>query len=454
MQPTTTPQTDLQPSLLDTALNQFQAWAIENPHNLVSRMFLPIISFGEGIIANNPPYLDAKRQALGSSFCCAGQVVLADFETLETALTSPQARDWRLGATMLSATHGPGVDKGQRNVFLISLSDAAAGGGNHDVFRQCVDDYFFNEQMIIRQNDQVAKQLVNKLASDYVDRLSHNALEEFFNNDQLGWKAFLVRYIHYVIFGINPNDQEKIAIITNFHYTQKGTLYYFAGSSLLKNLNLLGFGKIPELIEQVATIYENSPALANFQENNPKHGKMTRQELGKLMVSLISIAGLQGPLHLGRTAMGYQLLPAYKGHQTSKIDVKDYWDKLDLNDHPSIKLFLLECARLFTPVSASHRVATEPFTARVGGKMRTFPTGTKILIPMLLGMLSEDFWGATTYEFNPQRENLCPFHMGFNSVGDRHAGRICPGKDLALKMLTDVIITVGKARRSYLSQKT
>ncbi|MEM9567752.1 MAG: cytochrome 450, partial [Cyanobacteria bacterium P01_E01_bin.34] len=54
----------------------------------------------------------------------------------------------------------------------------------------------------------------------------------------------------------------------------------------------------------------------------------------------------------------------------------------------------------------------------------------------------------TTYEFDAQRENLCPYHMGFHSVGDRHAGRMCPGKDLALDMLVDVLISVGRVRRS------
>jgi hypothetical protein len=67
---------------------------------------------------------------------------------------------------------------------------------------------------------------------------------------------------------------------------------------------------------------------------------------------------------------------------------------------------------------------------------------------MLLGLLDEGFWGSTTYEFNAQRENLCPYHMGFHSVGDRSAGRICPGKDIALTMLVDIVSTVGKVRRS------
>ena len=432
-------------------LNNFQVWALQNPEKIISKLFLPPISFIEGLLANNPVYLDGKRQALGLNFCCAGEVVLGDFQTLETTLTSPQARTWRLGTTILSQDHAAVVDDGGRNVFLISLSDdSAVGGTDHQAFRKCMNDYLINDATSERQQDTVAQKLLENLAADYLD-MPHGHGEAFFSDDQRGFMGFMVRYLHYVLFGINP-EQEEIAVLTNFHYTKKGTLHYFAGSSILEKLNIAGFGKIPQLLEQVTTIYENSPALANFSENNPEYNHMTRRELAKLMVSVMSIAGLQGPLHLGRTAMGFQSLPAYKGRDTSKIDTTTYWDSLDLNNREAIKLFLLECGRLFMPVSASHRVATEPFTVNIAGQERTFPTGTKILIPMLLGMLSEDFWGSTAYSFNAQRENLCPFHMGFNSVGDRSAGRICPGKGVALEMLIDVISTVGKARRAKLAQ--
>lgn len=434
------------PTLLDKALNTFQAWALEHPNALLSRVLLPLISFFEGLIANLPVYLDAKRQALGLTFCCAGQVVLGEFETLEAALTSPQAREWRLGTSILSAAHAPGVDRGGRNAFLISLSDDEAGGQNHGAFRRCVEKYLINEDAIARQSDSVSKQLLDQLAADYTS-MPHGPGEAFFTDDQRGWMGFMVRYLHYVLFQIQPDDA-VIAKLTNLHYTQRGTIHYFAGSSILEKLNLFGLGKVPELTEEVATIYEQSPAFANFQENDPEFNNMTRRELAKLMVSLMSIAGLQGPLHLGRTAMGSAPLPAYKGRTTADIDVTAYWDQLELDDRDAIKRYLLECGRLFMPVSASHRVATEPFTVTVAGKERTFPTGTKILIPLLLGMLNEDFWGKTTYEFNAQRENLCPYHMGFHSVGERHAGRVCPGKGVALKMLTDVIQVVGKARRS------
>jgi hypothetical protein len=436
-------------SFMEPALNEFQAWALQNPQESLSKTLLPIVSFVEGIIANEPTYLDAKRRAFGPNFCCAGQVVLGEFNTLETALTSPQARTWRLGTSVLDANHAPNLDVGGRNVFLLSLSDREAGGSSdHEAFRKCMQKYILNDATTERQRDATAKRLLDRLAVDYV-QIPHGVGGEFFTDVKRGWMGFTIRYMHYVLFGLNPDDEESINLLTDLHYTRLSPLHYLAGiGSLLQSLNLMGHADLPHLIERAATIYENSPAFADFEENNPEDKGMTRRELAKLMTAIMGIAALQGPLHLGYTAMGFRSLPAYKGQHTSNIDLTRYWDELDLDDRESVRLYLLECARLWAPVSATHRVATEPFTATVAGKERIFPAGTKMLIPMSLGLLDENFWGATVYEFNAKRENLCPYHMGFHSVGDRSAGRICPGKDVALDMLMDVISTVGKARRS------
>lgn len=435
-------------SLMHPPLHEFQAWALQNPEESLSKTFLPMITLVEGLIANEPTYLHAKRGAFGANFCCAGQVVMGEFETLETALTSPQARDWRLGTSVLDANNSPNQDVGGRNVFLLSLSDREAGGsGDREAFRSCMQKYLMNEATTNRQRDAIARGLLDRLAADYAE-MPHGAGGAFFTDVNRGWMGFLVRYLHYVLFGINPNDEESIALLTELHYTRQSPLHYFAVvGDFLKSLNLLGHGDLSAQIQRAATIYENSPALADFQEDSSENG-MTRRELAKLMTSIIAIAGLQGPLHLGYTAMGYRPLPAYHGQKTADIKPTDFWDELNLDDRESIKLFLLECARLWAPVSASHRVATAPFTARVAGKERTFPAGTKVLIPMSLGLLNEGFWGSTVYEFNAKRENLCPFHMGFHSVGDRSAGRICPGKDIALEMFVDVMSAVGKVRRS------
>jgi hypothetical protein len=307
--------------------------------------------------------------------------------------------------------------------------------------------YLFNSATTDRQEDEISRRLLDRLASDYTE-MPHGAGGAFFTDVRRGWMGFLVSYLHYVIFGINPDDKESIELLTDLHYIRQSPAHYFAvAGSLLQSLNLFGHGDLSALIERAATIYEHSPALADFEEIS-ENNSMTRRELAKLMTAIMGIAGLQGPLHLGYTAMGYRPLPAYKGTQTADINPTDFWDDLDLDDRQSIELFLLECARLWAPVSATHRVATEPFTATVGGKQRTFPAGTKVLIPLSLGLLDGSFWGSTVYEFNAKRENLCPFHMGFHAVGDRSAGRICPAKDIALKMLVDVVSTVGKVRRS------
>ncbi|MDZ8055902.1 MAG: cytochrome 450 [Aulosira sp. ZfuVER01] len=429
-------------------LNEFQTWALQHPNKSISRTLLPIISFAEGLIANEPTYLDAKRQALGSNFCCAGQVVLGEFNTLETALTSPQARTWQLGTSVLDEDFGPNQDVGGRNVFLLSLSDEEAGGsGDHKAFRECMQKYTLNAATTERQNDAIAKRLLEQLATDYLEML-HGLSGDFFSNERQGWMGFMVRYMHYVLFGLNPDDEKTVNVLADLYYTRMSPVHYLAGiGSILQSQNLKGHGDISDLIERAATIYENSPALADFEENNPEYNYMTRRELAKLMTAIVGIAALQGPLHLGYTAMGYRPLPNYKGKETSSINLIAYWDELDLDDRESVRLYLLECARLWAPVSATHRVATEPLTVKVAGKKRTFPAGTKVLIPMSLGLLDESFWGSTTYEFNAQRENLCPFHMGFHSVGDRSAGRICPGKDVALDMLVDVITTLGRVRR-------
>lgn len=434
-------------SFMNPALHEFQAWALQNPTESLSKTFLPIISLIEGLIANEPTYLQVKRLAFGANFCCAGQVVMGEFDTLETALTSPQARDWRLGTSVLDANNSPNQDVGGRNLFLLSLSDRETdASSNRAAFRSCMQKYLFNSATTDRQGDEIARQLLDRLAADYTE-MPHGAGGTFFTDVKRGWMGFLVRYLHYVIFGLNPDDEESIGLLTELHYTRQSPLHYFAViGSLLQSLNLFGHGDLSALIERAATIYENSPALSDFEESSENNG-MTKRELAKLMTSIMGIAGLQGPLHLGYTAMGYRPLPAYKGTQTAQINPTEFWDDLDLDDRQSIELFLLECARLWAPVSATHRVATEPFTATVAGKQRTFPAGTKVLIPLSLGLLDGSFWGSTVYEFNAKRENLCPFHMGFHSVGDRSAGRICPGKDIALKMLVDVVSTVGKVRR-------
>ena len=44
-------------SLMNPALNEFQAWALQNPEESLSKTLLPPIALIEGLIANQPTYL-------------------------------------------------------------------------------------------------------------------------------------------------------------------------------------------------------------------------------------------------------------------------------------------------------------------------------------------------------------------------------------------------------------
>jgi hypothetical protein len=157
-------------SLMNPALNEFQAWALQNPEESLSKTLLPTIALIEGVIANEPTYLQVKRLAFGANFCCAGQVVMSEFATLEKALTSPQARGWRLGTSVLDPDRAPNQDVGGRNVFLLSLSDRETdGSSNHAAFRSCMQKYLFNSATTDRQEDEIARRLLERLAADYTE---------------------------------------------------------------------------------------------------------------------------------------------------------------------------------------------------------------------------------------------------------------------------------------------
>ena len=409
---------------------------------------LPIISFVKGLAAVEPTFFD-RRQQFGNNFCCTGQVVMRDFDAIEAALTSSQARTLRGGASVLSADNAPNQDVGGRNVFLLLLSDEAAGGnGDREAFRRCMQDYVLNGQSLARQQDDVAKRLLNQLAADYHD-MPHGQDGAFFTDTKRGLKKFIICYMHYVLFALDPADDAAMELLSDFHYVRGSAAHYLAVvGSLLERFDLQQHGGMSELKERVATLYENSLVLANFQEARADYSNMRRRELTKLMTSIMAIAALQSPTKIVHTAMGFHPLPTYINRQTSEIIATDHWDALDLDNREAVKLLLLECARLKPPVKATHRVATTSFTVKMGANEQTFPAGTIVSIPMVLGLLDEDFWGKTTYDFDAKRKNLCLYHMGFHSVGDHSAGRVCPGKEIAINMLIDIFVTVGKMRQS------
>jgi hypothetical protein len=230
-----------------------------------------------------------------------------------------------------------------------------------------------------------------------------------------------------------------------------GVVYFLSTiGKIFQIFNIGGAKQWPSIWKQASNIYKSSPSLCNVSDSQMLEYGITLDEFTTILQPLIGIAAIPGPLSLANAALGGGKFPAYEGHQTSTIDQVARWDEIkDLNDRLALEKHIYECGRLWTPVSACHRVATADFVAEMdgGGRNITFPQGSTILIPMSLGMLSEEFWGPTAYEYDAERKNLCPFSMMFNSVGDRSNGRICPGKDLSVNLVVELLQELGGVRR-------
>jgi len=89
------------PSLVGVVSQRFQIHTIQNPKGFLAKRIQPFISLLEG--APSAFSLPKKRRRFGENFCVAGMVVLGNFEEVSRALTSPQARTYRLGSAVLDS---------------------------------------------------------------------------------------------------------------------------------------------------------------------------------------------------------------------------------------------------------------------------------------------------------------------------------------------------------------
>lgn len=297
-----------------------------------------------------------------------------------------------------------------------------------------------------RQNDPIAKALVEELVEDYKN-MPHGEEGEFFTDTKRGLPRFMIKYLHYTMFGISPSDDETIDALFNFFYGNKAStaaMYYFKGVG--KIFNLLERRAFNKQLPIIAKIYEESPSLAAMPDSVTSFN-LSRHEVAHIVIPILSIAGTVGPRHILRFAMGYGKFTKHiEGVDTDKIDVTKIWDNLNLDDKAEVEKFIYEVSRIQTPVSASHHVATKEFTVKLLGKDRIFPKGTQIAIPIKLAMLDENMW-KNAHDFDMNRPNLVEKSMIFHSVGNETNGRLCPGKFLTMHMVTEILVRCGKARR-------
>ena len=201
-----------------------------------------------------------------------------------------------------------------------------------------------------RQQDPVAKALIAQLAEDYKTKPK----KFFTNNRECGLFPFMIRYIHYCLFGINPLDKEKFDTLYSFFYANKANTassYYIAGVGTA--INLVEKGKFNALLPKIVKIYEESPHFASMPESFSSM-KLSKFEVAHLCMPIIAIAATVGPKHLLNFSMGNNKFKNFlKGNKMNKIDVLKIWDQIDLDDRAEVERYLYECGRLSMPVGHS-----------------------------------------------------------------------------------------------------
>lgn len=107
-------------SILEKVLQRFQIHTIQYPQGLLAKTLQVPVNLFEGQAANLPHYLSWKRAAFGENFVAAGQVILSEWNEVERALTSPQARTTQLGTTPLNQGRLPDANGESSFVSIMS----------------------------------------------------------------------------------------------------------------------------------------------------------------------------------------------------------------------------------------------------------------------------------------------------------------------------------------------
>jgi len=371
---------------------------------------------------------------------------MSGYEDVKKNLVEPQARTFRLAPSQLDKEHLPQKDDGSLT-FLLAISQKGAGGdGRWEAYRSAFEDYVSEtEETLLRMNgDETTQKLFDKLQEEY--KQSDKKTEGvFFQDNDTGLQDFLLRYLHYVLFGLDPLDDAIMEELNHLHYDRLSAAYYLNIGNLLQCVK---FKDWEERFERVTKIYEESPALSKFEEGQEKYNNLLRKDLAELCTAMMAMAGMVGPKTLCNIVMGVSPMPNFEGTAVGDIDVTQKWDELDLSNRDEVKRYIHECGRLRNPVSNTHTVATEDIAVRIGEKNVTFPKGTIIFIPMLLaGTDTNAEVGGKPFHFDHNRENLVDHSMIFHSFGKETNGRVCPGKAVAENMIIEILRLLGKIRR-------
>jgi len=265
-----------------------------------------------------------------------------------------------------------------------------------------------------------------------------------------GLPGFVLRYMHYVLFGLDLPDAQ---------FTQLCDLYFNPGSGLSESTLILILQRyvgallectgdktmkaLPGRKEAAIDLYLTTPAMQGYSDD----AVLPVREFLNAFITILGLAGLMGPL-----GAASHTLANYKGYIP-----EDYaWA---FGDREGILLGVLEAMRMQPAVFGSGLVSSFPIRcpfAQGEGKTTVYPTGTPVHVNFVALNKDPAVWGEKAAKWDPKGHSELLTKSGgpypnFNSWGGvdgdgadnaddaRSKGRECPGKELSLTMLVDLV---------------
>ena len=221
---------------------------------------------------------------------------------------------------------------------------------------------------LAKQNDPIAKGLMSQLVEDYKS-MPHGEGGEFFTDTQRGLPRFMIKYLHFCMFGISPTDKEKIDVLFNFYYGNRvNTAAFYYPKVFGKLFNMIERPSFKSQLPAVAKIYKESPSLVAMPDPVTSFN-LSSEEVAHMVIPIMSIAGTVGPRHILRYSMGYERMTQHvESADTHNIDVSKLWDNLDLDDIAEVQRYIYEICRLQTPVGQTRKFRTFFYFSKVSQK--------------------------------------------------------------------------------------
>jgi len=379
----------------------------------------------------------------GDNFVACGKVLAAEPQVMDRALTGPQGRGPHLHGYYLRPQELPTAHDVASSLpvgsstFLLNLPNTGNPKEAHAMIRSLLFKYLLDEKAITRGS--ASDDYMAQLLSDF--KAGYHAAKAAGNNswDTSHLPELVLRWTHYALLGMKLEGDDFLNVWALYlfpiqGFPPKGVEHYFrfAGTKSVTRPD----GKqvdFQELRATVTTLYESAPALAAWEDSDG----LTRADFCRAFCPVMAIAAIQGPLS---GALGI-----LRGDWHGEIP-KDF--EVPYGDRDKLRLVILETQRIRPSVFGSTAEPLNDYAVTIGGERVVFPRGTPLILNYRTAGSREAHWpeprdfdpyGRAEQLWGPSSSFWCFNSAGDRTHGDRVNGRICPGRDLGLAFLIDLL---------------